>query len=146
MTNDGNADFSWRVRVYYEDTDAGGIVYHASYLRFFERARTEWMRSLDVPLSALARDHGVQFVVTRLAIDFLLPARLDDMLELRLRPVEVRRASMLLEQQCRIAPDEAPDAQSGSLLARAQVRLAAIRCDDGRPCGLPPWILTRVNA
>jgi acyl-CoA thioester hydrolase len=89
--------FRWPVRVYYEDTDAGGIVYYANYLRFFERARTEWLRSLGGPShSEIADARDEVFVVRGVSIEYLRPARLDDMLELELAVAEGRRASLTL--------------------------------------------------
>ena len=70
--------FSFPVRVYYEDTDAAGVVYYANYLKFMERARTEWLAALGFPLAAFEREHGIAFVVHRAEIDFLAPARLND--------------------------------------------------------------------
>ncbi|MEO8306810.1 MAG: tol-pal system-associated acyl-CoA thioesterase [Pseudomonadota bacterium] len=75
--------FEWPVRVYYEDTDAGGVVYHTSYIRFLERARTEWLRSIGYSQARLANDMGLVFTVVSLDIKYLLPARLDDMLLIR---------------------------------------------------------------
>ncbi|MCU0940608.1 MAG: YbgC/FadM family acyl-CoA thioesterase, partial [Burkholderiaceae bacterium] len=75
---DGSDAFRWRLRVYYEDTDAGGIVYYANYLKFFERCRTEWLRALGIDQTALVRDAGLQFVVKSIACEYRQPARLDD--------------------------------------------------------------------
>jgi acyl-CoA thioester hydrolase len=105
------------VRVYYEDTDAVGVVYHASYLRFAERARTEMMRCLGLEHSALAARLGLAFTVRRCVIDYLAPARLDDRLEVRTRLVRRGGASLDLEQ--RIVRDD-------RLLVRMDVRLALI--------------------
>src|SRR5215831_11115633 len=77
--------FSWKLRVYYEDTDAGGIVYYANFLKFFERCRTEWLRALGVEQARLAQESGLQFVVAQLAVDYLKPARLDDELTITAR-------------------------------------------------------------
>jgi acyl-CoA thioester hydrolase len=70
--------FAWPVRVYYEDTDVGGVVYYANYLKYMERARTEWLRSLGFDMSAMAREHFCHFVAQRAEVDYLAPARLDD--------------------------------------------------------------------
>ncbi len=94
-------DFDWRVRVYYEDTDAGGIVYYANYLRFFERARTEWLRAKRITATELAHDEGLQFVVRSMSVDYRFPARLDDELTLSLKCVQTRGASIVLDQQAR---------------------------------------------
>lgn len=73
-----SAAFRWPIRVYYEDTDAAGIVYHANYIKFMERARTEWLRALGFDQSAIAREHGIAFVVRSANVDFLRPARFND--------------------------------------------------------------------
>jgi len=115
------------VRVYYEDTDAAGIVYHANYLRFAERARTEMMRAHGIESSKLMQSAGLNFAVSRLSIDYLRPARLDDALEVHTRVIEVKRASLDAEQVVK---------REGALLARLALRLAAIDAG-GRPVRLP---------
>lgn len=90
---------TWSIRVYWEDTDAGGIVYYANYLKFFERARTEWLRSLGLEQQALRQQTGGMFVVSAAEIRYLQPARLDDRLEIRTWVQELRRASLTLQQQ-----------------------------------------------
>lgn len=87
------------IRVYYEDTDAGGVVYYANYLKFCERARTEWLRTLGVSQQALLEKQGLGFVVRSLEADYLASARLDDALEVVTRVAMLRRASILFEQQ-----------------------------------------------
>jgi acyl-CoA thioester hydrolase len=109
------------LRVYYEDTDAGGIVYHANYLKFAERARTEMLRCLGLDHVALRARHGVTFTVHRLSADFLAPARLDDRLVVATRLLRRERATLELEQ--RVA------AADGRLLARLEVRLALLTAD-----------------
>lgn len=91
-------EFRFPVRVYYEDTDAGGIVYHAAYLRFAERARTETLRTLGIDQSRLRADHDVMFIVRRCTIDYRAPARLDDALEVRTRMTGWRGAAIEAEQ------------------------------------------------
>lgn len=130
--------FSWSVRVYYEDTDTGGIVYYANYLRFFERARTEWLRSLGVSQQALFESEGLQFVVRSIDLQYMAPARLDDVLHLKMDLLAARRASLMLNQTASI------DGHS-EILVSAKVRIAAISHTTGRPIGLPNWILERVN-
>src|SRR5476649_883274 len=97
ISNNSNmaADFIWTVRVYYEDTDAGGIVYYANYLKFFERARTEWLRAIDVGQHDLLREHDAMFVVKQVSADYHAPARLDDVLKLTLRIEKLGRASIV---------------------------------------------------
>jgi acyl-CoA thioester hydrolase len=127
--------FHWPARVYYEDTDSGSVVYHANYLRFLERARTEWFRAHGYLLSELAADPGVLFVVAELNVRFRRPARLDDLL---LTSCEVARdgaASMLFRQQIR------REREAGEVLAEATVRVACVDAVHFRPRRLPPRIL-----
>lgn len=131
--------FQWPVRVYYEDTDSGGIVYYANYLRFFERARTEWLRSIGVSQRRLGDDEGIQFVVTRFTIDYRASARLDDLLELDMDIIAARRASLILAQRACIEGSAQP-------LATARTIIAALSCNTGRPVGMPDWLLSRVNS
>ncbi|WP_332855936.1 tol-pal system-associated acyl-CoA thioesterase [Duganella sp. S19_KUP01_CR8] len=93
------AEFIWNVRVYYEDTDAGGIVYYANYLKFFERARTEWLRAIDVEQHALLQAHDAMFVVKSVSAEYHAPARLDDVLKLTLSIEKLGRASIQFVQQ-----------------------------------------------
>lgn len=115
------------VRVYYEDTDAAGIVYHANYLRFAERARSELMRLLGVESSTLMAREGLFFAVSRCTVDYLKPARLDDALEVHTRVIEVKRASLDAEQIVK---------RDGAPLARLALRLAVIDAG-GHPVRLP---------
>ena len=116
------------VRVYYEDTDAGGIVYHAAYLRFAERGRTEFIRTLGVDQQRLRDETGLGFAVARLAIDYLRPARLDDSLEIHTEVARARGASADFRQTV---------LRDGETLARLDVRVACIDAA-GRPARLPP--------
>ena len=109
-----------RIRVYYEDTDAAGIVYHAAYLQFAERARTEMLRCLGLDHASLRARFGLTFAVRRCAIDYRAPARLDDLLEVETRLVRVRGASLELEQRVLCA---------GRLLAALELRLALLDGD-----------------
>ncbi len=115
------------IRVYYEDTDLAGVVYHANYLRFIERGRTEALRDLGIDQAALKRDRGLVFVVRRLTIDYLAPAVFDDVLEIRTRIARLRGASLEMAQEVRRGAD---------CLSRAAVTVA---CMDGkgRPQRLP---------
>ena len=124
------------VRVYYEDTDAGGIVYHANYLRFCERARNEMMRCLGHPHAAMVRDDGVAFAVRRCEIDFLRSARLDDALEVATEIIDIGAATVDARQIVR-RPEPAGDGPGqGVELARLTLRLACIN-RMGRPARLP---------
>jgi acyl-CoA thioester hydrolase len=120
--------FRWPLRVYYEDTDFGGVVYYANYLRYFERARTEWLRSLGIEHQALAREAGLQFVVRRAEIDFLRGARLDDELEITVELAERKRTWLMLKQQA---------LRAGEPMASALVQAACVRCADFKPAPLP---------
>nr|WP_297400784.1 tol-pal system-associated acyl-CoA thioesterase [uncultured Marinobacter sp.] len=121
--------FEWPVRVYIEDTDAGGIVFHARYLHFMERARTEWVRSCGVGLRAGLADN-ISYVVQRLAIHYSVPARLDDQLLVTAEPVAFGRVWMDFRQRVLRAADRA-------LLCEADVRVACVALDNGRPRRLP---------
>jgi acyl-CoA thioester hydrolase len=128
-----------RVRVYYEDTDAGGIVYHANWLRYFERARTDWLRALGVVHRELAAADGVQLVVRDLSIDYRRPARLDDELRIDVRLLEARPARLLLRQCARmLATDD--------ILVQAELTVAAVGVQRLRPAGMPRWLLQRLRA
>jgi acyl-CoA thioester hydrolase len=125
------------IRVYYEDTDAAGIVYYANYLRFAERARSEMLRSIGIEIGQLASERGLAFAVSRCAIDYLAPARLDDALEVHSRLIEMGHASLKAEQVVKRARPNGP-AQD---LARLQLRLAVLD-RAGRPARLPEDIRT----
>jgi acyl-CoA thioester hydrolase len=114
------------VRVYYEDTDFSGRVYHASYLRFLERGRTEWLRGQGMTHQDLAANPGIAFAVRSMQIDFLGPARIDDLLRVETRAATARGASIEFRQQVVL---------DGKTLVAATVLVAAIR--DGRPVRLP---------
>jgi acyl-CoA thioester hydrolase len=115
------------VRVYYEDTDFSGRVYHASYLRFMERGRTEWLRALGYEHGVLAGDQGVVFAVRRLEIDYFAPAAIDDLLRVETRVVAVRGAALDFAQTV---------SRGDKILAAAKILVAALR--DGRPMRIPP--------
>ncbi|MEO8133313.1 MAG: tol-pal system-associated acyl-CoA thioesterase [Betaproteobacteria bacterium] len=120
--------FAWPLRVYYEDTDTGGVVYYANYLRFMERARTEWLRALGFDMSAMAREHHCHFVAQRAEIDYLFPARLDDLLTATVALVHAGHARLMLEQDV---------LKDGQRLASAKVTLACITTDTWRPTSMP---------
>ncbi len=130
--------FSWQVRVYYEDVDIGGVVYYANYLRYFERARSEWLRSLGVDQERLAAIDGIGFVVARAEIDFRVGARLDDLLEVTVRPLETKRTYLWLAQEARLA--------DGRVCAAARIQAACVRHRDMRPQPLPETLAARLAA
>lgn len=118
-------------RIYYEDTDAGGVMYHARHLGFAERGRTEALRALGIPASALLEQHGIVLVVRRLSAEYLRPLRLDELVEVATEVLEVRAASLRLRQSLSV------DGRSATAL---DVTLAAIRIATLRPVRLPePW-------
>jgi acyl-CoA thioester hydrolase len=127
---DLQAPFSWTVRVYWEDTDAGGVVYHASYLRFLERARTEYFRALGIEQDALRRDNNVVFVVCDMNLRFAKPARLDDSLTVSVQLRKRGAASLAFQQSIERAAD-------GAVLVEATVRAACVSADGFRPRAIP---------
>lgn len=127
--------FSWPLRIYYEDTDLSGVVYHANYLRYFERARTEWVRALGLAQDRLMQSEGLAFTVADLQIRYLRPARLDDDLEVTVTVAQRRRASLLFEQQLRRQRDP------NEILATAQVRVACVDVRNFRPRPLPALLM-----
>lgn len=134
-----NADtgFEWPVRVYIEDTDAGGIVFHAKYLHYMERARTEWVRSCGVGLRAGLADN-ISYVVQKLTMHYLAPARLDDQLRVTAEPTASGRVWMNFRQRVLRASDR-------QLLCEADVRVACVALDTGRPRRLPENMLKVLN-
>jgi acyl-CoA thioester hydrolase len=122
--------------VYYEDTDFGGVVYYANYLRYFERARTEWLRSLGVDHQALARDAGLQFVVRRAEIDYLCGARLDDQLEITVELAQRRRSYLMLKQQA---------LREGEPMAVALVQAACVDRVSFKPAPIPASLAQRLG-
>jgi len=130
------ARFVWPVRVYWEDTDAGGIVYYANYMKFMERARTEWLRSLGVEQSALAEQHGVAFVVRSMVIDYLKAGRFDDELQVSVELSAVGAGQIDLVQ--RVLRGE-------ELLATAAVKIACVGLRTVRPTRIPQPLATRIR-
>jgi acyl-CoA thioester hydrolase len=128
--------FSWPARVYWEDTDGGGIVYYANYLRYLERARTEWLRSLGFSQQQLARDPGIVFTVVSLNIEYRRPAKLDDELLVTCEP-SVERATVVRFAQ-RIHLKGALD--NSTLLAEASVRVVCVDASTLRPRRLPDFL------
>jgi acyl-CoA thioester hydrolase len=126
--------FQHTVRVYWEDTDAGGVVFYANYLKFFERARTEWLRALGLGQQALRDATGAIFIVSDTALRYLAPARLDDLLTVTVQPVETGRASMALQQQAwrHNAGDAAP-----LLLCEGRIRIGCVDAQSFRPRRFP---------
>ncbi|NTV96317.1 MAG: tol-pal system-associated acyl-CoA thioesterase [Thiobacillus sp.] len=126
--------FVWPVRVYWEDTDAGGVVYYANYLKFLERARTEWLRALGIEQTELAERDGVLFVVRRVEADYLKPARFNDALTVACRLAEIGRASLEMDQVVRCGE---------ALLLSARVKAACVTAGQFRPARIPAHILEK---
>jgi len=125
--------FRHALRVYWEDTDAGGVVFYANYLKFFERARTEWLRALGFEQEQMRRDTGVMFVVSRTAVNYLRPARLDDWLEVSVELRETGRASLTLYQQA---------TRAGELLCEGEIRIGCVDAQAFRPARMPAALFT----
>jgi acyl-CoA thioester hydrolase len=123
--------FHWPVRVYWEDTDAGGVVYYANYLKFLERARTEWLSHLGLEQDQLAEDAGVVFVVRRVEADYLLPARFNDRLVVHCELAELGRASLSMHQQV---------LRGDTVLLKARVKVACVGRLDFRPVRIPDFV------
>jgi acyl-CoA thioester hydrolase len=134
-----NQPFEFPVKVYYEDTDAGGVVYYANYLRFMERARSEWLYSLGFEHRKLAEQWEAGFIVRNLEIAYKAPARLDDRLVVKTSPVSVRRVGMLLLQEVTFQESEA-------LAVSAKVDMAFVNAKSLRPEKIPADLLEAIQA
>ena len=131
-------EFLWPVRVYYEDTDSGGVVYYANYLKFMERARTEWLRQFGFEQDELIHNEGVIFAVRSVQVDYLLPARFNDELSVSARLIEQGRASLTIEQKITRVADS-------SLLCKGSVKIVSLRPDSFKPCAIPDQIKQQIN-
>jgi len=129
--------YSFPVRVYFESTDAGGVVYHAEYLKFLERARTEWLRHLGFDHQALARNHRTVFVVSSMAVDFLKPARLDDMVAVSVHLESLGKVRCVFTQEIRREDD---------VLVRARVTVASLTCESFKPVEIPEPLRRKMEA
>lgn len=129
------AEFQWGVRVYYEDTDAGGIVYYANYLKYMERARTEWLRSLGVDQSRLMAEDRLMFVVVSAEARYVKPARFDEALNVSCRVLSTTRTSLIFEQEIRRGD------RDGELLVSGTIRAACVSADSLKPRPIPADLL-----
>jgi len=137
-----SAAFRWPVRVFYEDTDTAGIVYYANYLKFFEHARTEWLRAEGINQRELSQTARRAFVVTRCAVDYHAPARLDDQLALTVVVEKLGRASVNFQQQAWLdRPNHEP-----TLLCSALVRVGCVNTDSMRPEPLPIHVANQIRS
>ena len=130
--------FQWGVRVYYEDTDSGGVVYYANYLRFMERARTEWMRSLGFEQDRLLAEQGILFAVRSACVDYLRPARFNDSLDVSVAVLRRGRASLTLEQAVLRHGD------SAGALCTGTFRVACVEAATFSPQPIPDTILKEI--
>jgi len=130
------APFSHRLRVYWEDTDAGGVVFYANYLKFFERARTEWLRALGVAQQQLRDETGAIFIVADTRVRYLKPARLDDLVDVTVDVRDAGRASMLIAQAAR---------RETTLLAEGEIRIGCVDAATFRPQRIPTAVLDRLK-
>jgi len=128
---DKQAIFNWPVRVYYEDTDAGGVVYHSNYLNFMERARTEWLRALGFEQPELKAEQGVIIVVHSLSVEFKAPACFNDLLDIQCRLTKIGRGSIEMEQRIM---------RGHALLIKAEIKLAFVNAVTFKPLGIPAGI------
>ena len=130
--------FSWQLRVYYEDTDSGGVVYYANYLRFMERARTEWMRSLGFEQDQLIREKGVLFAVRSAHVEYLRPARFNDLLCVDLDLVRRGRASLTFNQSIARCDNKQ------QALCCGEIKIACLEAASFRPHPIPDFILQEI--
>ena len=128
--------FRWPVRIYWEDTDAAGIVFYANYLKFFERARTEWLRSLGFGQEALRTEAGIAFVVSETRLRYRRPARLDDVIDVSVAVAHLGQASLEIAQEARRADE---------LLADGTIRIGCVELGTFRPCRIPNEIRLSIH-
>lgn len=128
--------FTWPVRVYFQDTDAGGVVYHASYVNFMERARTEWLRTHGYSNAGLMKEFGVMFVVRTMKLDYLRPALLDDMLNVTAQVVEIGRSRLTLQQSVK---------REDELLTTGEVHLVCVSRETFKPVRVPEALSDQWN-
>ncbi len=131
-------EFAWPIRVYYEDTDAGGVVYHSNYLNFMERARTEWLRAAGFEQDELKAQLDVLFAVRSMNIEYYLPARFNDRLLVTVKIISLRGASMMLEQDIK-------KENESSVLCQGKVRIVSLSASNFRPCPIPDQILKTIQ-
>jgi acyl-CoA thioester hydrolase len=131
-----NKGFNWPIRVYYEDTDAGGVVFYANYLKFFERARTEMLRALGYEQDQLIADEGIIFVVRSVQVDYLSPARFNEQLQVSANVSFAKKASLTFEQQVKRGED---------VLCQGIIRIACLDAKTMRPKAIPEHLLEQIK-
>jgi acyl-CoA thioester hydrolase len=127
--------FVWPVRVYYEDTDSGGVVYYANYLKFMERARTEWLRALGFEQTSLLDEHHVIFVVREVGIEYLRPARFNDLLDVTVSLAEAGRSQIVLKQTV----------ENSDVFTRATVKVVCVDGKSFKPVRIPAIIKEKIQ-
>ena len=128
MTIQNENEFLWPIRIYYEDTDAGGVVYHTNYIKFMERARTEWLRSLGFEQDELRDNHGVIFAVRSVQVDYSLPAKFNDKLMISSKVIKFGKASITIEQEAKRKDD---------ILCKGIIKVATLDNKTFRPKAMP---------
>lgn len=136
MPQHAAAPYSHSIRVYWEDTDAGGVVFYANYLKFFERARTEWLRAAGIGQQALVEGSGAIFIVSDTRVRYLRPARLDDLLRVTVQPTEIGKVRLTLQQQCW---------REDELLSEGLIEVACVSHGTFRPQRIPTAVLQRLQ-
>jgi len=131
--------FVWKVRVYWEDTDAGGVVYHSQYLNFFERARTEWLRAKGIHQAKLASEENVLFAIRHMDIDFEQAAKLDDELDITVHSVDTAGVRMTFKQDMTRCSDR-------QRVASANLTAVCLRADTFKPTRMPKWIRAEIRS
>ncbi|MCK5335675.1 MAG: tol-pal system-associated acyl-CoA thioesterase [Gammaproteobacteria bacterium] len=130
--------FSWPVRVYYEDTDSGGVVYYANYLKFFERARTEFLRQFDLQQDQLIQEHNIIFAVRNINVDYHKPAVFNDLLKVTTEIIELKKASIVFKQIILRDEDE-------TMLCQATCKVACIQAKQLKPTAIPEFIAQQLG-
>lgn len=135
--------FLWPVRVYYEDTDAGGVVYHSNYIKFMERARTEWLRELGVEQDELLAKEGVIFAVRSVQVDFFLPAKFNDELMVSSRVIKKGKASITIEQE--VLRESKDTSKNNEILCRGIVKVATLDGLMFKPKAMPEYLYEKIK-
>ncbi len=128
--------FTWPVRVYWEDTDAGGVVFYANYLKFFERARTEWLRAAGFGQQQLRDETGLIFIVASTQLRYLAPARLDDELQITVEPSEIGRATLTVYQRA---------LRGQQTLAEGEIRVGCVQASNFKPARIPATLIAALQ-
>ena len=132
-------NFNWLSRVYYEDTDSGGVVYYANYLKFMERARTEFLRKFGFEQDQLIEQQNVIFAVRSVQLDYKSPARFNDEINITANVIEMKKVSMLFEQKITNIK------QPNKILCEGQIRIACLHADTFKPCAIPESLLEAIR-